>query len=107
MRRPAAILLVTITVILLFADIAAPYSYAKQYREAPNAPVSRQVLLGTDALGRDRFSRMLYGGRISLLFAPAAAAVAGLLALMVGLLAGCLGRGAERTVAGMADMCVS
>lgn len=107
MRRSAAILLVTITLILFLANGVAPYSYSKQFREAPNAPASRKFLLGTDALGRDRFSRMLYGGRTSLLFAPAAALVAGVLALLVGLLGGCLGRSAERMVTAAADMCLS
>jgi ABC-type dipeptide/oligopeptide/nickel transport system permease subunit len=50
---------------------------------------------------------MLYGGRISLLFAPAAALVSSLLALAVALLAGCLGRRAERLAGVAADVCLS
>lgn len=107
MRRSAAILLISITLVLLLANFVAPYSYSTQFREAPNAPASRHFLLGTDALGRDRFSRMLYGGRISLLFAPAAALLSGVLALLVGLVAGGLGRRAERMVTTAADLCLS
>src|SRR5690242_5446085 len=92
---------------LLLAPVVAPYSYSAQFREAPNAPASRQFPLGTDALGRDRLSRTLYGGRISLVCAPAAALLCGLLALGIGLAAGVLGRKAERGVTLAADLCLS
>ena len=59
----------------LAANWLAPAGYAKQFRDAPDAPPSHQHLLGTDEVGRDRFARVLYGTRISLLLAPAAALV--------------------------------
>ena len=107
MRKSAALLLVSITLLLLLAAYVAPHSYATQFRATPNAAASRQFLLGTDALGRDRFSRMLYGGRISLLFAPAAALISSVLALFIALVAGCLGRRAERLAGVAADVCLS
>jgi ABC-type dipeptide/oligopeptide/nickel transport system permease subunit len=107
MRKSAAFLLVSITLLLLLSAYVAPHSYATQFRETPNASASRQFPLGTDALGRDRFSRMLYGGRISLLFAPAAALVSSVLALLIALVAGCLGRRAERLAGVAADVCLS
>lgn len=107
MRKPATLLLILITLVLSLAAYVAPHSYATQFRETPNARASRQFPLGTDALGRDRFSRMLYGGRISLVFAPAAALVSSLLALCLALLAGCLGRRAERLAGVAADVCLS
>src|ERR1039458_6156896 len=64
---------------------------AKQFRDAPSAPPSHQHLLGTDEIGRDRFARILYGTRISLLLAPAAALVSTVLAALVGGLARYLG----------------
>src|SRR5689334_4400279 len=70
------------------ADWLAPFDYAAQFREHANEPPSRQFLLGTDALGRDRFSRLLYGSRVSLLCAPAAALIATALAAAVGLMTG-------------------
>lgn len=107
MRKPAALLLVSITLLLLFAAYVAPHSYSTQFRETPNASASSHFPLGTDALGRDRFSRMLYGGRISFLFAPAAALVSSVMALLIALLAGCLGRCAERVAGVAADVCLS
>ncbi|MEZ5402492.1 MAG: ABC transporter permease subunit [Bryobacteraceae bacterium] len=66
----------------------APYSYEEQSREDPGSPPSRAHLLGTDDLGRDRLSRLIWGARTSLLMAPAAALLATLLAMAMGLAAG-------------------
>jgi peptide/nickel transport system permease protein len=107
MRKAAAMLLVFVALLLLLAAFVAPHSYATQYRETPNASASRQFPLGTDALGRDRFSRMLYGGRISLVCAPAAALISSVMALLIALVAGCLGRRAERLAGVAADVCLS
>ena len=107
MRWSAALLLISLTILLLLAPYFAPHSYARQFREAPNASASRQFPLGTDALGRDRFSRMLYGGRISLVCAPAAALLSSLLALVLALVAGCLGKRAERLAGVAVDVCLS
>jgi len=41
----------------LFAGEISHYSYATQFRELPNAAPSSAHLLGTDALGRDLFTR--------------------------------------------------
>jgi peptide/nickel transport system permease protein len=68
----------------LGASFIAPASYEKQFREDPDHRPSRQYPLGTDDLGRDRLSRLLYGMRISLLLAPAAALIATLLAAVIG-----------------------
>jgi peptide/nickel transport system permease protein len=107
MRKSAAIVLVSIMLLLLLAAFVAPHPYATQFRDTTNAAVSRQFLLGTDGLGRDRFSRMLYGGRISLLCAPAAALVSSVMALLIALVAGTLGRRAERLAGVAADVCLS
>ena len=93
------------------ASLAAPWlssaGYAKQFREAPGSPPSRQHLLGTDEIGRDRFARVLYGTRISLLLAPAAAFISTLLAALVGGLAGYLGGVWLRLATGLTDLFLS
>lgn len=106
-RHVPALLLIAIAMVLLLADFVAPHSYSRQFRDAPAAGPSRQFPLGTDALGRDRLSRTLYGGRISLLCAPAAALLSVLFALAIGLLSGMLGRRAERMAGAAADLCLS
>ena len=64
-------------------------------------------LLGTDEVGRDRFARVLYGTRISLLLAPAAALVSTVLAALVGGLAGYLGRNLAYGGARLSPTCFS
>ena len=91
----------------LFAGTLAPAPYAKQFREDPDAAPSRAHWLGTDDLGRDRFSRLLYGTRVSLLLAPAAALLAALLAGLLGGVAGYLGGWTERGLMAAADLVLS
>ena len=106
-RRIAfAVLLLGLTVSLT-ASWFAPAAYAKQDRDAVGAPPSRAHWLGTDEIGRDRFARVLYGTRISLLLAPAAALVSTLLAALIGGLAGYLGGGWARAAMAVTDLFLS
>jgi peptide/nickel transport system permease protein len=92
---------------VLLADVVAPAPYAKQFREAPNAAPSMKHWLGTDDLGRDALSRLLYGSRVSLLLAPAAALVSTLIAACIGGLAGYLGGWYERVALAATDLSLS
>jgi ABC-type dipeptide/oligopeptide/nickel transport system permease subunit len=86
----------------------APANYAAQFRdELPNAGPSRTHWLGTDDLGRDRYSRVLYGTRVSLLLAPAAALLSTVLAALVGALAGYVGGRTEKLAMVGADLFLS
>lgn len=98
--------LLTVTLACLLAPFLAP-SYAHQFRDEPDAAPSRQHLLGTDDLGRDRFARVLYGTRVSLLLAPAAALLSSLLAVLIGGTAGFLGGWIERLVMAATDLFLS
>jgi len=80
----AAAVLAIVFAAALFANFIAPNSYDEQSRDAVSAPPSHRFLLGTDEFGRDQFSRMLWGGQISLLTGW----IATLLALAIGLTAG-------------------
>jgi oligopeptide transport system permease protein len=62
----AGIFLIVLTFAAIFAPVVAPYSYSKQDYTALTQPPSRDHLLGTDDLGRDILSRLIYGARISL-----------------------------------------
>src|ERR1700723_4379511 len=103
-RVLSCVIVVAVCSLSLGANWLAPVGYAKQFREAPDAPPSRQHLLGTDEVGRDRFARVLYGTRISLLLAPAAALVSTALAALVGGLAGYLGGFWLRLARGFTDL---
>jgi peptide/nickel transport system permease protein len=106
-HKLACALLALVLVVSLAAGWLAPAGYATQFREAPNAPPSRQHWLGTDEIGRDLFARTLYGTRISLLLAPAAALLSTLVAAVVGGLAGYLGGAWERVAMGVTDLFLS
>jgi ABC-type dipeptide/oligopeptide/nickel transport system permease subunit len=106
-RMPACVVLLAVCALSAAAPWLAPAGYAKQFREAPGSPPSRQHLLGTDEIGRDRFARVLYGTRISLLLAPAAALISTLLAALVGGLAGYLGGIWLRLATGFTDLFLS
>lgn len=106
-RKLAGVLLVLVLGASAAANWIAPAGYAKQYREAADAPPSQSHWLGTDAIGRDRFARVLYGTRISLLLAPAAALLSTLLAALIGGLAGYLGGAWARMAMAATDLFLS
>jgi peptide/nickel transport system permease protein len=87
-RLIAIALLVVVVLACLAANLFAPGGYAQQFRAEPNAAPSPSHWLGTDQLGRDRFARLLYGTRVSLVLAPAAALLSTALAGLIGGLAG-------------------
>lgn len=81
------ILIVEILAILLLPivmDLDPLFSYTGHFNEAP----SQDFLLGTDAVGRDVFARIIYGGRVSLSVGFVAAVISALIGVPLGLLAG-------------------
>jgi peptide/nickel transport system permease protein len=107
LHKVALAVLLTLAGASLAANWLAPSGYAKQYREATDAAPSRAHLLGTDDLGRDRFARVLYGTRISLLLAPAAAFLSTLMAALIGGLGGYLGGVWQRCAMAIIDLFLS
>ncbi len=103
-RIAAILFLAVVGATCLMANLVAPDSYAHQFRDIPDATPSLHHLLGTDDLGRDRFSRLLYGTRVSLLLAPAAALLSSLLAALLGGAAGFVGGWLERCVMAVTDL---
>ena len=91
LRFIATCILLIVVGTSLAANILAPNDYAMQSREHANETPSRTFPLGTDELGRDRFSRLLYGMRVSLLLAPLTALLATGIAAGVGLASGYFG----------------
>ena len=79
----------------IFADLIALFDPLEQsglYRRKPPGTVNSSLgipyIFGTDTLGRDLFSRMIYGSQIVLLIAPAASLVAYVVGITLGLPAG-------------------
>lgn len=82
------LILGTIVVISVGAPLIAPYDPKALGVGAPMDGPSAQHLFGTDDLGRDVFSRFLFGGRISLLVGITSGLVATLVATLIGIPAG-------------------
>src|SRR5207302_8422056 len=91
----------------LLAELFAPNGYATQYRDSPSVAPSHRFLLGTDELGRDRFSRLVYGGRVSLVLAPTAALISVFLAALIGGVSGYVGVWVERSAMTLTDLFLS
>lgn len=83
-----------ILLLAIFADVIAPYSPSVQFTEHALQPPawqeggSSQFLLGTDAVGRDIFSRLLYGARYSFLIGFVVVTVSATGGILIGLIAG-------------------
>ena len=86
-----AIVLVVLIVLAALAPWIAPYPYAYQNLDLGASPPSSAHLLGTDVLGRDLLSRILYGARISLLVGFIATTVALIIGVSWGIIAGYAG----------------
>lgn len=89
------------------ADWIAPHSPEEQFRRWTNAPPSRDFPLGTDDLGRDRFSRLLHATRVSMLLAPAASLLSVFCAAAVGAVAAARPGLPDRILMAAADMTLS
>ena len=80
--------LVLVAAAITGADLIAPYPANEQHLDDLLAGPSSEFLLGTDTLGRDTLSRVLHGGRISLLVGVSVAILASVMGTLVGLFAG-------------------
>ena len=91
------IVLVFIILLAVFADWVAPYSPIEQFRDFTKLPPfwveggNPHYLFGTDALGRDTLSRLIYGARISLFIGLTVMVVSIISGILLGLLAAFVG----------------
>jgi peptide/nickel transport system permease protein len=85
------LLMAAIVLLAIAAPVVAPYDPLEVDVQAVVAPPSVKHLLGTDTLGRDLFSRVLFGGRISLLLGLIAVSISMVVGVLLGIVAGFLG----------------
>ena len=78
-------------IMAITADISAPYGYNEIHLVDMLSPPSATYLLGTDDVGRDVLSRIIYGARVSMVVGLAATAIAVTLNIIIGTLSGYLG----------------
>lgn len=92
-----------LVVVAASADFIAPFGY-DQYGFETSQPPSSEHLLGTDDLGRDVLSRLIYGSRISLMAGIVSQALALVIGLTLGLIAGYFSRGVDTLVMRVTDI---
>jgi oligopeptide transport system permease protein len=85
-----AVLLI-LCVVSLLTPLIAPYSYEEQDLMLGATPPSAAHWLGTDIFGRDMLTRIMYGGRVSLMVGFIATAVALVIGILWGSIAGFIG----------------
>ena len=99
-----AILIILITI---FANYLAPYNPDYQNYEAISQAPNSTYLLGTDYVGRDILSRILYGGRYSLLIALLVTLLVAFIGIVIGLISGYLGGVVDIVIMRIVDMIMS
>jgi dipeptide transport system permease protein len=99
-----------LVVVAVFAQVLAPHDPTQQYRDALLAPPIWQeggkagFLLGTDAVGRDMLSRLIYGAQYSLFIGIVVVAIALIGGIFVGLLAGFFGGWVDTVIMRVMDV---
>ena len=87
--------IILLILIAAFAPLIAPYGYAEQDLLNTFAPSSREHILGTDDLGRDELSRLIYGTRQSLQIGVFSVAIGMFIGTILGTIAGFYGGRAD------------
>ncbi len=87
----AGIVILLLALVAIFANVLTPYPYWEQHLIDRLQGSSAKYLLGTDQLGRDFLSRLIYGARISLAVGLSATALNVVVAVLIGGISGFLG----------------
>ncbi|MDD6692647.1 MAG: ABC transporter permease [Lachnospiraceae bacterium] len=98
------VVIVVIALMAIFAPAAAPYDPTKQDLLHRLEGMSPEHIFGTDQLGRDVFSRMIYGARVSLVIGLLPTFLSLALGTVLGLISGYLGRTADFIIMRLADI---
>jgi len=98
------VILIVLLVTALFADLIRPYDPYLIQLPDKFLPPSAQHLMGTDDLGRDIFSRVVDGTRISLRIALLVLVIAGCVGILLGVVAGYFGGVVDEIIMRIADI---
>ena len=100
-------LLVAVTAACMAAPLLAPYGFDAIDLSSIRQPPSFEHLMGTDDLGRDLFTRLLYGGRVSILIGVLAAVIGTGLGSLIGAIAGFYGGRLDNLLMRLTDVASS
>jgi peptide/nickel transport system permease protein len=106
LAKISLVILVVVGLAALFAPVVAPYDPDAIVGTFSGAPC-KEFILGTDQIGRDVFSRLLYATRISLLVGILATAISTVIGVVLGLIAGYFGGVADMILMRFTDMVMS
>ena len=95
--------ILSILLLPLILDLGPFTSYPGQFNQAPG----NRFLFGTDAVGGDIFSRIIYGGRVSLSVGFIAASISALIGVPLGLIAGFYDNGVRGVIMRIVDIFMS
>jgi peptide/nickel transport system permease protein len=101
------IIIVLLILVAIFADFIAPYAYDQQDLANAFQSPGNGHLFGTDEFGRDIFSRVVYGTRISLLIGFIAVAIAVVVGVILGAIAGFYGDKVDNIIMRLMDIILS
>lgn len=98
------IMILSVCIIAIFANEISPYSYTKQAVGGRMAPPSLKFFFGTDELGRDVFSRTVFGTRVALWVAFLGAVIQLVLGVTIGMICGFFGKWIDRSFSFLTDL---
>lgn len=103
----SAYVVAILCLVAVFAPWIAPYSYDEQNIDRIFEPPGSQYVLGTDSLGRDLLSRLIYGARVSMSVGIITAAISLLIGVSVGAIAGWMGGAVDAIIMRTVDILYS
>lgn len=104
------VIFVILVILAVFAPLIAPYNYTQQFRDAMLVPPfwqeggSTRFLLGTDPVGRDMLSRLIYGAQYSLFIGVVVVSIALVGGILIGLIAGFFGGWVDAVIMRIMDV---
>ena len=101
------ILILLVTLMACFAPFIAPYPFYEQFPDRILMPPSWQHWFGTDHLGRDLLSRVIYGSRMSMAIGMFTALISGVLGLAYGMISAWVGGITDRILMRIIDIMYS
>ncbi|TWI31551.1 peptide/nickel transport system permease protein [Paracoccus sulfuroxidans] len=102
--RIAMLIILAYLLVAIFAPLLAPFGEAEVVSQMPYAPPDAQFLLGTDQLGRDQLSRLIYGARNSMGIALATTLISFTLGSLLGITAAVLGGWVDQVLSRFVDV---
>lgn len=96
--------IVFLALVAIFAPLIAPYSITERTAGTARQPPSLDHLFGTDAIGRDVFSRVVYGARVSLKIGILATLISLTIGLLLGSVSGFFGGVADTLIMRLTDV---